>query len=60
MPVWTAEQSKAGLEVEKVPVDPMPESPVAWCPMEESTVATGGLGDDEGLASMVDGSVTMP
>ena len=40
-----------------MPVDPMPESPVARRPVEESTAAIGGLGGGERLA---DGSATVP
>ena len=57
LPVRTAEQSKVGPGAEKVPVDPMPKSPVVRQPMEESTAATGELGGGEKLA---DGSVMVP
>ena len=43
-----------------MPADPIPESPGARQPMEESTVAADGLGGGERLASTVDGSTTVP
>ena len=49
-PVRTVEQSKAGPEAEKVPVDPMTKSLVTRWPVEESTTATSGLGGGERLA----------
>ena len=60
LPVWTVEQPKASPRVEKVPVDPMLESPVARWPMEESTATANGLGGGERLASTADGSATVP
>ena len=40
-------------------VAPIPESPGARQPTEESTATAGGLGGDEQLASTVDSSATM-
>ena len=41
-------------------VDPIPESPGARRPAEESTATTGRLGGGKQLAPMADGSKMMP
>ena len=43
-----------------MPAAPVLESPGAQQPAEESTATADGLGGGERLASMVDGSVTVP
>ena len=43
-----------------MPVDPIPESPGAQRPVEESTAAAGGLGGGEQLVPTADKSVTVP
>ena len=56
----TDEQPGADPGAEVTPAAPMSGSPGARQPAEESTTATGGLGDGERLASAVDGSATIP
>ena len=59
-PIQTGEQPKAGPRVEEMPVDPIPESPGARWPAEESTAAAGEFDGGEHLAPTADGSATMP
>lgn len=46
--------------VEATPAAPILESLRAWQPEEESTAATGELGDDERATLTPDGSVAVP
>jgi len=58
--VQTDKQSRAGPGAEAMPADPVPESPGARRPVEESTAAADVLGGGERLAPSADGSAVMP
>ena len=59
-PVQTDEQPGAGPRVEAMPADPVLESLGARWHAEESTAATDILSGGEKLASMTDGSMSVP
>ena len=56
----TTEQLGAGPSMETMPANPIPESPGARWPVEESTAAADELGGRERLASTADEPVVVP
>ena len=58
--VQIGKQLGAGSNAESVSADPIPKSPGARWPMEESTAAADELGGKERLASMADKPAAVP